>query len=133
MRNRAKCMVCQDIIESVHVHDYVMCKCGQIAVDGGNNGTWRAAAYEWSNFIRIDDEGNEVTPKIVEKKDMEENPKTMDVIHPKDPVTKEDRLQILNDMILRCENLPEAAMGSPLNQYDYLSLLYMMRSILSVD
>ena len=33
--NRAQCAECKDIITSYHVHDYVSCKCGSIAVDGG--------------------------------------------------------------------------------------------------
>ena len=33
--NKARCKICGDIIESVHVHDYKTCKCGKIAVDGG--------------------------------------------------------------------------------------------------
>ena len=34
-RNRARCKVCGDEIQSRHRHDYVACKCGKIAVDGG--------------------------------------------------------------------------------------------------
>lgn len=33
--NRAKCLICNDIIESKHVHDYVTCSCGNVSVDGG--------------------------------------------------------------------------------------------------
>ena len=35
--NRAKCNKCNDIITSYHGHDYITCKCGLIAVDGGTN------------------------------------------------------------------------------------------------
>lgn len=34
-RNMARCKVCGDVLESKHVHDYVSCKCGAIAIDGG--------------------------------------------------------------------------------------------------
>jgi len=34
-RNIIKCLFCEDIIESTHVHDYIECKCGTVAVDGG--------------------------------------------------------------------------------------------------
>lgn len=34
-RNAAKCLKCEDIIESRHVHDFRMCKCQSIFVDGG--------------------------------------------------------------------------------------------------
>lgn len=35
LRNAARCLLCGDIIESRHTHDYVSCTCGNIAVDGG--------------------------------------------------------------------------------------------------
>lgn len=34
-RNAAMCLKCKSVIESTHVHDYVSCYCGAIAVDGG--------------------------------------------------------------------------------------------------
>ena len=33
--NRAKCLQCGDIIESVHRHDFKFCSCRKLAVDGG--------------------------------------------------------------------------------------------------
>lgn len=33
--NKIRCKHCGDIIESKHVHDYVMCSCERVAVDGG--------------------------------------------------------------------------------------------------
>ena len=33
--NKIKCKKCGDIIESIHVHDFKYCKCGEVAVDGG--------------------------------------------------------------------------------------------------
>lgn len=35
LHNRAKCALCQDVIESFSRHDWVSCKCGEIFVDGG--------------------------------------------------------------------------------------------------
>lgn len=35
IRNRIKCNRCGDVIESKHVHDFVRCSCGAVAVDGG--------------------------------------------------------------------------------------------------
>jgi hypothetical protein len=35
-RNRAKCLKCGDIVESLHRHDFKWCKCKSLAVDGGN-------------------------------------------------------------------------------------------------
>ena len=36
IRSRARCLSCLDVIESVHRHDYVSCKCGKIILDGGH-------------------------------------------------------------------------------------------------
>lgn len=36
-RNRAKCLVCGDVIESKHRHDFVTCSCGNLSVDGGKD------------------------------------------------------------------------------------------------
>jgi hypothetical protein len=35
--NKAKCLRCNDIIESKHRHDFVMCSCESIFVDGGTD------------------------------------------------------------------------------------------------
>lgn len=35
--NKIKCKHCGDVIESKAVHDYVECKCGTVAVDGGRS------------------------------------------------------------------------------------------------
>lgn len=37
VRNRAQCRKCNDTVESKHRHDMVWCKCGAIAVDGGQD------------------------------------------------------------------------------------------------
>ena len=37
LKNRAMCLLCGDIIESKHVHDFVTCACGQLSVDGGHD------------------------------------------------------------------------------------------------
>lgn len=34
-RNIIRCKHCDDVIESVHRHDYKTCKCGKVAIDGG--------------------------------------------------------------------------------------------------
>jgi len=35
IRNRFKCSICGDIIESVSRNDFVRCKCGETFTDGG--------------------------------------------------------------------------------------------------
>lgn len=49
--NRAKCGICKDVIKSIHRHDFVSCKCGNIFVDGGND-YWRCGAKDITRFYR---------------------------------------------------------------------------------
>lgn len=35
--NKAKCLICGDIVESKHRHDFVTCTCGNLSVDGGTD------------------------------------------------------------------------------------------------
>ena len=35
LRNRAKCLVCGDVLESTDRHDFKTCSCGALSVDGG--------------------------------------------------------------------------------------------------
>lgn len=37
IRNRAKCLVCGEIIESTFRHHYVECSCGNLFIDGGKD------------------------------------------------------------------------------------------------
>lgn len=36
-RNRVRCLHCNDIIESLTVHDFQTCMCGKVIVDGGRD------------------------------------------------------------------------------------------------
>lgn len=49
IRNVAKCGACQDVIESVTVHDFVECSCGAIFVGGGKQYLRRGGDLD--NFI----------------------------------------------------------------------------------
>lgn len=44
--NKIRCKKCGDIIESKHRHDFVVCKCGAVAVDGGHDYLKRTGNYE---------------------------------------------------------------------------------------
>jgi ribosomal protein S27AE len=53
IRNRAKCAECGDVIESRHRHDFVWCKCGSIAVDGGHD--YIRCIGDPKNFLPVED------------------------------------------------------------------------------
>ena len=37
LKHAIQCKLCGEVIESKHVHDFVQCKCGACAVDGGHD------------------------------------------------------------------------------------------------
>jgi hypothetical protein len=51
LSNVARCLVCGDIIESTHVHDYQECNCGEISIDGGTEYLKRSAR----NLMNLED------------------------------------------------------------------------------
>ena len=46
IKNKAKCRKCGTIIESKHRHDFVLCKCEAIFVDGGKEYLRRGGNFE---------------------------------------------------------------------------------------
>lgn len=52
-RNAAQCKLCEEIIESKHVHDYVSCKCGNVSVDGGLEYIRRAFKGDPNTFVDL--------------------------------------------------------------------------------
>ena len=119
MRNRAKCKLCNSIIESFHPTDIVECKCGEIAVYEGN--ALRCAARDFNNFIRLDDKDQEIQVKILDEKVQEEEKK--------EP-TRDELLEIFGNYIKSIENLPPQAMQSYVSHYDLWTALAMVYAIL---
>lgn len=124
MRNRAKCKLCQDVIESYHATDMVVCKCTEIYVDGGT--AMKCGAGDWQNFLRVDNEGNEIIPVIKDA-----NVKPLYIEYPKPSL--EDKLKMLEDMIKGYESLSTAGLSAFATNYDLLSVLMLLLSILRED
>jgi hypothetical protein len=120
MRNRAKCKHCSSIIESFLTHDYIECKCGEIAVSGGE--AMKCAARNWENFIRIDDAEKEI---YITVKELTED---------KEPgLTKKELIDMLSAMSKSFQRLPDSAMSLPITHYDYASLLILLSAIFEVE
>lgn len=121
MKNRAKCKLCNEIIESFHSTDYVFCKCGEIAVDGGS--ALRCFASDWDNFLRVDDEGNEIVPTI------------QDISQPmidttnNEKLSKKELIDMLDEMIKAYDRLPQSAMANPVSNYDLVSALMLVSAL----
>lgn len=114
MRNRAKCKLCGSVIESTELYDAVSCSCGEISIWGGPN-DYRCSYSDIANFVRVDDENNEILAK---EKNAIGKP------------TKEELLKALDEMIRNIENLPPNAMSTSINHYDFVSALTLMSLLL---
>lgn len=101
--------MCNDIIESTHEKDSKSCSCGEISVDGGDS--MRCFARDFINFLRIDDDGNEIVVTVKEK------------------YSRENILKMLEDFITKIEEMPPAALYSSVNHYDLLTSLNLIHMI----
>jgi hypothetical protein len=50
VKNAVYCKLCKTEIESKHRHDFVLCPCGNIAVDGGHVYTKRSLRGDPNSF-----------------------------------------------------------------------------------
>ena len=62
LKNKAKCLRCEEIIESESRHDMQQCECGAIFIDGGLQ-YWRFGG-DMTYFERIREEVIENAPKV---------------------------------------------------------------------
>lgn len=124
MRNRAKCKLCKDVLESFHQFDHIQCRCGEISISGGNY-EFQCAAKDWNNFLRLSDDDNEIPVKV--KAEIEEVPIKDEITF---KLTREQQLDMLESMVNNIENLPKHAMDSPINHYDFYSYMLLIVSIL---
>jgi len=113
MRNRAKCRKCGSVIESFHPTDFILCKCEEIAVDGGE--ALRCYARDWGNFLRVDDEGNEIVPTIRNI----DNPSDEEP-HYNDNSEALEALKLMIDSYLK---LPQEVMMHPATNADFCNVM----------
>ena len=122
MMNRAKCKLCLSVIQSFHSTDYVTCKCGEIYVDGGD--ALKCGAVSWNNFLRVDENGNEIIVKVQQDDNNE--------VKSFDAPSKEELTSTIEHLIKNIEDLPDHAKYTTLNQYDMYSLLLIMKSMIKI-
>lgn len=120
MKNRAKCKLCQSIIESFHSTDYVTCACGEISLDGGSD--MIVYANDLNNIIRVDDQGNEIMVKVIDK--LSSDVKPLDIENSKP--SYEELVQMLVNMSKNIEDLPSSALTMPISNYDFGSLISLL-------
>lgn len=64
---KIKCLICNDIIESMSVHDYKKCKCGECSIDGGKEYT--RIGGDFDKIVLVDEYGTE-KPVLTEKNNL---------------------------------------------------------------
>ncbi len=122
MKNRAKCKLCGDVIESFHDQDHVICKCGEIECYGG--ASLRCAARDFNNFVRVDDEGNEIVVEFImdvkRAGGMADSAVSIPNVKP---------LYIIENLIESYKRLPQNAMNQPVSNSDLVSVLESLREV----
>ncbi len=124
MRNRAKCKICRQIIESKSIHDYVTCPCGEISLDGGTE-SFKCIAKDFDNFLRIDEDDNEIPVRLVNKNQHKEEQKE----ETKEVMNREEIMTLFDNMIENIQSMPEKVMSLPISHYDHVSLMLIIRSL----
>lgn len=122
-RLKGKCAICQSRIESFRKGQFVICACGEIAIDCRND-VALISAGEWKNFIRLDELNQPIGPPQV---------KTKDEAEPIKRPGKPELLDMLSMMIKNLEELPPQAMGSAVTHYDLLSSLLLIDALFRSD
>lgn len=58
---KIRCLKCNDIIESLSVHDHKYCKCGACSIDGGNEYTRICGNFKYIHVVYDDGHEEEIT------------------------------------------------------------------------
>lgn len=130
MKNRAKCKLCNTVLESFHRYDYVHCKCGEISISGGCD-VFECAARNWSNFLRVDDNDNEILVKVegIEPDKTNSKPDNSNEIK----LDRKELLAMLKRSIDYIDNLPTHAKRVSVSLDELNAVVRTIHAILSYD
>lgn len=98
-------------------NELIICKCGEVTLDGIKRAV--VCATDVLNYCEVDDNGNEIKLRDYNI-ELSENTKK--------PSYNELR-GLLSNMIDTYESMPPHAMMQPINNYELLSLLLLLRSL----
>jgi hypothetical protein len=122
MKNKAKCKLCESIIESFYEYDYVSCKCGEIAVYGGA-GMYCEFKNE-NNFLRMDENGAEMSIKYLSKDD--EHKKNDSPTNPPEEISRDELIYSLQQFVEATEKSPNH------EKYSYVTQIMLSDCILTI-
>lgn len=119
MINRAKCKLCEEIIEIDGKLAWQVCKCGEIRISTREERITAICKHE-GNLLSVDDEGNEILVEPIDK------------ITDEIAITernKKEMLKVLDGWIENIEKLPPEAMSTYISHYDLLSALMIISAV----
>ena len=123
MRNRAKCKLCNDVLESFIQGDYVTCSCGDVTIGPH----LYAEARDWATFVRVDDNDHEIPVQYQDKRQHQDQKINEDKETHKP--SREELIRMLDELVKSYDNLPQQAMNAPVSHADQLSLLMLVSSL----
>jgi hypothetical protein len=126
---KVKCKLCECIIDA-DPKDILICDCKEITVDGIG---MKVIAKHGENLIMLDKPDTSDLPEI-----QKQTPLIIESTHHNPQTALETpkliALDLLDEMIINIEGLPQHAMILPISHYDWLSLLLVIKTVLrSID
>lgn len=120
--NKAKCLLCGDIIESKHLHDHAFCRCGNVSVCGGLiNPVIRGTNYSQVGSVEEDDHSIKGEYKPNEKDGGCQGNKQ---------VVRDGAFYELERLLVNLHDLPPKALDAPVTHRDYSVLIGRLLAIL---
>jgi hypothetical protein len=120
--NKAKCLRCNDIVESKHMHDHAHCSCGNVSVCGGLiNPMIRATDY--SAVRGVDDAEHPISSKSKDGEEYKDNKADK-------AITREELLERFESRLACLHRLPQIARYSNISVDELYSWLSDISTIL---
>ncbi len=142
---KAKCKLCNNIIEIKNRTDMFSCPCGEITIDYITTQLHASIKTDKTNLLFVDDEGNEILPKECFDK-VEEVFSPITFNGPEDVAwidgrsikeiaeeinmgSRRELLSMLDAMILQIDSLPQPAKYAPVTHSDFSELLTLVAAL----
>ncbi len=132
---KAKCKLCNNIIEIKNRVDMFSCPCGEITIDYITTQLHACIKTDKTNLMFVDDEGNEIMTKPLETEDVAWiDGKNIDELSR--PLgedfnigNRRELLSMLDAMILQIDSLPQPAKFAPVTHSDFSELLTLIAAL----
>lgn len=129
MKNRAKCRLCGDILESLTQFDVVECSCKEISIWGGEY-ELRCHARDFKNFLRIDDRGAERQVKYIEVHEEDQKNEASEPV-PK-ALTRQELIDEIDTLVQYISDYPPHKLHSACTYADLRDFVSLLSSVLKL-